>query len=302
MDRNLQLDPKIEMYFQKLDRNPRSLAFAPLAEAYLEHGWVEEARQVCLRGVSLHPNYATGHLILGEIYLKLENYAEARREFEIALELMPGILGANLGIARAAVAEGKHALAREAVRAELALNPNDREALEFMDQVEFRAGAGGSGAPAAAGQGSKRALGPLHLQGACGNRPLRPRPGTLDQAMEELLALPGVSGVVLAGAGGKVIASRIRPRAGGRRTEKAIGQMLARLFECYKIGRPNSKIGLLTQVLVETTKCRMLCLSIEGGYLAVLSNPAAALGPASPQFRDILETIPGLIRDRGGRS
>lgn len=292
MDRDLSLDPKIERYFQELDRNPRSLAFAPLAEAYLKHGWVEEAREVCLRGVSLHPNYATGHLILGEIYLKLENYADARKEFEIALGLMPGILGANLGIARAAMGEGKHASARDALRAELSLNPNDRQALELMDQVEPKRESRGSGALEAAGRSP----------GAHGGQTSRSRPATLDQAVEEILALPGVSVVVLASAGGKVIAFRMRPSAGGHGAERIIGQMLAGLFECYEISRPDSDIGLLTQVVVETTRCRMLCLSIGGGYLAVVSDPAAALGPASPQFRDVLETIPGLIRDRGGGS
>ncbi len=63
------------------------LLFASDAQALLREGRLEEAVQLGREGVEAHPQYATGHLILGIAHLDAGQYEEARLELEEARRL-----------------------------------------------------------------------------------------------------------------------------------------------------------------------------------------------------------------------
>jgi tetratricopeptide (TPR) repeat protein len=79
----------IERYQLIYEKNPKSKIFAPLSEAYRKMGLLKEALEVAQSGVSLHPDFAGGHVALGRIFIDQENWIEAARQFRTATELSP---------------------------------------------------------------------------------------------------------------------------------------------------------------------------------------------------------------------
>lgn len=71
----------IEDLEQKLNQNPDSLVFSRIADGYRKRGDLGEAVNVCKEGISRHPDYVTGHIVLGRCYAEQESLKEAVEEF-----------------------------------------------------------------------------------------------------------------------------------------------------------------------------------------------------------------------------
>ncbi|MDO5577568.1 MAG: hypothetical protein Q4F84_10860, partial [Fibrobacter sp.] len=75
-------EKSVEIFEERLKKNPNSWVFSRLADAYREEGDFPKAIEVCLNGLQIHPEYVTGRLILGNCYLRQENYDQAMDEFK----------------------------------------------------------------------------------------------------------------------------------------------------------------------------------------------------------------------------
>lgn len=80
---------------EHLKKNPESILFARLAEAYLKDQKFNEAIAVCEEGLKKHPYYVTGHLVLGKCYLANKLYDQAEKEFKRVLLFDPKYLAAH---------------------------------------------------------------------------------------------------------------------------------------------------------------------------------------------------------------
>ena len=89
---NFNIDPKLEELSVKWLKNPQSRAFAPLADTYRKSGMLDEALQVCLDGLKIHPDYTSAHILLGKIYLDKQMIKEAEVEFNGVIEKDPDSL------------------------------------------------------------------------------------------------------------------------------------------------------------------------------------------------------------------
>ena len=59
----------IRRYEERLAKDPASLAFAPLADAYRKAGRSREAIRLCREGLDRFPHYATARLVLAKALL-----------------------------------------------------------------------------------------------------------------------------------------------------------------------------------------------------------------------------------------
>jgi tetratricopeptide (TPR) repeat protein len=84
MERN---DSSMARLHRKLEVNERSRVFARLADAFRQSEHIEEAIELCHRGLRHHPDYVSGHIVLGQCYLDLDQLDEAREAFLRALAL-----------------------------------------------------------------------------------------------------------------------------------------------------------------------------------------------------------------------
>ncbi|MBN2012855.1 tetratricopeptide repeat protein [candidate division KSB1 bacterium] len=79
----------------KLKQNPDSLLFARLADMYLEMGQLEQAIQLCEKGIRKHPYYVTGHYIMGKCYLQKKQFDHAEKELKRVLLFDPHYVAAH---------------------------------------------------------------------------------------------------------------------------------------------------------------------------------------------------------------
>jgi len=82
----------LEEFFEK---NPESVIFARLADAYLKMDKLDVATELCEDGIKKHPYYVTGHFILGKCYLAKKKYELAEKEFKRVLLFDPKFLAAH---------------------------------------------------------------------------------------------------------------------------------------------------------------------------------------------------------------
>lgn len=72
----------IRRYEERLARDPMSLAFAPLADAYRKAGRIREATELCREGLKRFPQYHTARLILAKAFLDEGDGSAALAELE----------------------------------------------------------------------------------------------------------------------------------------------------------------------------------------------------------------------------
>lgn len=110
------------------DRDPDGRAFAPLAEAYLSGGNVEEALALVEDGLGRLPDYATGHLVAARVHRARGDVGAARSAVEALLALdrgnAPGLrllgeLSEEAGETHAAVEAFRQAFERDPGYADL---------------------------------------------------------------------------------------------------------------------------------------------------------------------------------------
>lgn len=135
MDRNESLT--IEEYQLILMRDPSSKVFAPLAEAYRKMGLVQQALEICERGVQKNPNYVSGLVAYGKILIELENYKESIEQLKKAVSFKSDNVLANRLLGLAYQKLGHPELALKYFKTLLYLKPNDTFAEEFVNKWGF---------------------------------------------------------------------------------------------------------------------------------------------------------------------
>lgn len=128
----------IEKLRMRVEKDPNSRLFLPLAEECRKSGMLDEAISVLLRGLERHPGYTSARVALGKIYLEKNMINEARDEFEKVVSAIPDNLFAHRKLAdiyrELGEAENAAAQYREIIR----LNPFDEEARICLDAIEGR--------------------------------------------------------------------------------------------------------------------------------------------------------------------
>jgi len=119
---------EVGVYRRRLQRDPDSLLFAEFANHLRRAGLTSDAIAMCARGLMRHPGYATGHVVMGEIFRDAGLLEKAEREWQEALRLDPGHPRAHLCLGELYLSRGDDEQAAAAFRAALASNPDLPEA------------------------------------------------------------------------------------------------------------------------------------------------------------------------------
>lgn len=134
------LTAAIRRYEERLARDPGSLAFAPLADAYRKAGRTRDAIRLCREGLERFPHYVTARLILAKALLDDGNPDGALDEVRAILSASPQEaqahrLAGDLYRRAGALGDAVGHL-EQAVR----LDPGDRESRALLEVL----GAGGT--------------------------------------------------------------------------------------------------------------------------------------------------------------
>ncbi|MGC2062154.1 MAG: tetratricopeptide repeat protein [Thermodesulfovibrionales bacterium] len=126
----------IDKLKEKVDKDPNSKLFVPLAEEYRKEGMLEEAIGVLLSGIEKQPGYMSARVSLGKIYLEKEMLKEAQAEFEQVIRAIPDNLYAHKKLADIYRATGDTRQAIRSYKTVLKLNSMDEEALSNLSELE----------------------------------------------------------------------------------------------------------------------------------------------------------------------
>lgn len=126
---------ELDELFERFRNSPKSHVFAPLADACRKAGMLEEALEICARGLGQNPRYASGYVVQGKCLYDAGRAGDAQAAFDRVLELDPKNLVALkfLGIIHAE--RGDTARARGYFEHILVLDPGDREIRSRIEDV-----------------------------------------------------------------------------------------------------------------------------------------------------------------------
>ena len=89
--------------------NPDGRVFTHLAEAYRKSGEFDRARTILEQGLAKHPAYASAHVVLGRVFIDLNQPEEASESFRRVLQLDPHNLVALRSLGDLARTAGRNA-------------------------------------------------------------------------------------------------------------------------------------------------------------------------------------------------
>jgi len=127
---------EIEKLRMRVEKDPTSRLFLPLAEEYRKSGMLDEAIGVLLGGLAQHPTYSSARVALGRIYLEKDMVSEAKTEFEKVVSVVSGNLFAHRKLADIYRDLGDAEKAASEYKTVLALNPLDEEAFASLEAIE----------------------------------------------------------------------------------------------------------------------------------------------------------------------
>ena len=148
-------DPKTESvisrYEDRVAKDPTSLAFAPLADAYRKAGRLKEAILLCRDGLGRYPHYFTARLILAKALLADGNEEGALAELTALVAQAPDNVQCHRLLAGLYRRRGNPDRAIEHLEQVVAMDPADREARIALDLLK-------GALPDGTGHGLKRLL------------------------------------------------------------------------------------------------------------------------------------------------
>lgn len=141
-----QVTADLQRWSDEVARDPRSLAFLPLARAYRRQGLREAALQLCLRGLEIYPTHVEGHGLLALLYLEAGQREKAADEWSMVLRMEPDNFEALRGIGFCYLERDQLSRARQALERAALLRPTDPAVQEALSMLGSRQDQGRGGA------------------------------------------------------------------------------------------------------------------------------------------------------------
>lgn len=121
---------------EKIEKDPNSKLFVPLAEEYKKAGMYDEAIDVLIKGIERQPNYLSARVSLGKIYIEKGMYKEAKEEFEKVTEVIPDNLYAHKKLVEIYKELGDMDKTMYELKKVLEINPSDEWASAMLVSVQ----------------------------------------------------------------------------------------------------------------------------------------------------------------------
>jgi tetratricopeptide (TPR) repeat protein len=207
---------QIRAWSEEVARDPGTLAFLPLAEAYRQAGRRDAALRLCLRGLERNPTNVEAHYLLGLLYREGGEPVKAFDEWDMALSLDPEHAGARREIGLVCAERGEWGSALRHLERAAAASPADDEVRDALARA--RAQSGATAAPAPPVEAAPTTTAPT--------APAAPAPpvSPWDAAQAEfrgLIAERGILGALLMDGQGFVVAGEMQAEGTDRGPEVA---------------------------------------------------------------------------------
>jgi predicted regulator of Ras-like GTPase activity (Roadblock/LC7/MglB family) len=276
MQNSAQLDERISKCDEILSRNPNSLVFAALSDAYRKKGDLAKAFHVCSRGLRLHPDYGPGHLVMARINTERGMHTEAEKELTLAVQVDGKTRGTELLLAQILIRKGQTKEAGKILERLKITDPENQVAAELLRAEKERAEPGR----------------PIFDVMTARERWRIEKVVDLRDGVAYLKSLPGVSGALMVGENGLVMESKLNAVL----KEELIGAVATSITGRVREGMSGIGFGEYEQVLIETGNLALWIIRFEDQAWVLCCTPDAALGALKVRVGELLEHLSATVR------
>lgn len=276
MQNSAQLDERISKCDEILSRNPNSLVFAALSDAYRKKGDLAKAFNVCSRGLKLHPDYGPGHLVMARINTERGMHTEAEKELTLAVQVDGKTRGTELLLAQILIRRGQTKEAGKILERLKITDPENQVVAELLRAEKERAEPGR----------------PIFDVMTARERWRIEKVVDLRDGVGYLKSLPGVSGALMVGENGLVMESKLSAVL----KEELIGAVATSITGRVKEGMSGIGFGEYEQVLIETGNLALWIIGFKDQAWVLCCTPDAALGALKVRVGELLEHLSATVR------
>jgi len=276
MQKSAQLEDRIAKCDQILSRNPDSLVFAALSDAYCKKGELARAFHVCSRGLKLHPHYGPGHLVMARINMERGMYSEAERELALAVQSDGKTRGTELLLAQILIRKGQTKEAGKLLEKLRITDPENPVVAELEEAKKLKA------------EPDKSEFDVMTAQ----ERWRIEKVVDLKDGVAYLKSLPGVSGALMVGENGLVVESKLTSFL----KEELVGAVATSIAAGVREGMTGVGFGDYEQVLIEAGNLALWMIRFEDQACVMCCTPDVALGALKVRVGELLEHLSRTAR------
>jgi len=274
----------VDRYRRLLEREPGSLRFAEFADQLRRDGKISDATAICARGLAHNPGYATGHVVMGDIFRDAGLPDRAEAEWREGLGLDSTHPQAYLRLGELHLSRGEPERAVAMFEAALLHNPGFPEAQAKLAEARRRlSGEGGAEQDEAASARRWR----------LGERPAWLTSERFEELVEAVADCRSVEAAALVNLDGLLLEGSmpVPGRVGG-----GAGVTADLVAEARDLMRRLAG-GRLRAALVQGEGGSLYCLALGDLTLAATLKPGAQVGAARAE----LEGAIAAVNRPGGR-
>jgi predicted regulator of Ras-like GTPase activity (Roadblock/LC7/MglB family) len=271
MQSAVKVEERISKCEEILEKNPDSVIFAALSEAYRRKGDLAKAFHVCSRGLKSHPDYGPGHLVMAKINLERGMYSEAEKELTLAVEADGKTRATELLLARILVKKKENKDAKKILDKLRIADPENELIAQLLQEIrkleEF----------------DKPSTEIITVE----ERWHIEKVADLKDGVHYLKSLPGVMGALVVGEEGLVLESKLKPGI-----EKGqLGAIVSTINNCVKAEISKTGFGEYIQLLVESGDLGLWITSFDQKALVLCCTPEANMGALKMRVTELLEHL-----------
>lgn len=262
MEKTDELDERISKCKRILSKEPDSLIFAALSEAYRRRGDLNMAAKTCTQGLKIHPEYGSAHLVMAKIKMDKRLFAEAEKELFLAIKADGRTSANELLLSEILIKKGKPKEARTLLDKLLLTDPENPQAQILLKEIQ-----------------EKEEIAEAEVKWKeipAGYEILSELKGKISPAktLKQILKVPGVLGCLIADQDGLVTESRFKQAVKG----EAVGAVSAAVFREIQKNLERIDFGKLDQTLIESKELRLWVLRFKDLLMCVCCDHRVNLG------------------------
>jgi tetratricopeptide (TPR) repeat protein len=278
MIESLELDDRITKCEKILAADENSQIFAALADAYRRKGDIQRAQEVCARGLSIHPDYASARIVMAKILLELKKYDAAWQELKKAVDSAGRTRAVDLLESEILIHKGRRNEARAILEKLYISDPEDETIVRLMDSMSAKKKS----------RSSPDVVMPDFSLGGSKKEKLM-----LADVVSILRIMSRVRGVVAIDRQGVLIESRLEPSI----SEEEMVTLSKTVLEALADKDPSTVLGKVHDVLIETESSKFWVIIRDKFILVICAWEDVSLGTLKLKLDDLLSRVNGIAEE-----
>lgn len=272
MFESVELDDRIAKCERILAADENSQIFAALADAYRRKEDLQKAQEVCLRGLKIHPNYASARIVMAKIFMAYENFDSAWQELRKAIASSGRTRTIDVLESEVMIRKGKKGEAKAILEKLYSSDPEDESIKNLMKLL---------GEERPSRSYSDITMPDLRVGGN------KKRELTLSEAISILKVLPRVLGVAAVNNQGLALEGRFD----GSYSREEVAALSKRAYDVAGAGSARLDLGETREILIETQSSKLWIFNRKSFLLVIYARDDVSMGSLRLKLEDLLQRV-----------